>query len=95
MVELTRQYIEDHLVDTHTEDSWTRAVVEMVLNAAISKLGDQAAEEVTIDARFRVRPVEAEIVGPNGVTVKRLCLRVCVVVSPTGHEICFHKEALK
>ena len=95
MVKLTKQYIEDHLAGTHTEESWARAVAEMVLNTAIAKLGDQAAEEVTIDAQFRVRPVVSEIAGPDGETVKRLCLRVCVVVSPTGHEICFHQEALK
>jgi hypothetical protein len=95
MVKLTRQYIEDHLVGTHTEESWARAVTEMVLRAAMAKLGDKAAEEITIDAQFRIRPVELEVTEPNGETVRRLCLRECVVVSPTGHEICFHKEAPK
>ena len=95
MATLTRKYIEDHLVGTHTEESWAKAITEMVLEAAISELGDKDAEEVTIDAKFRVRPVDLESVGPNGATVRYHCIQVCVVVSPTGHEICFHKSLLK
>jgi hypothetical protein len=95
MATLTKQYIEDHLADMHTEESWARATIETVLKAAITKLGEQSAEEVTIDAQFHVRPVDLEIVGPDGASLRRGCLRVCVVVSPTGLEICYHKEAVK
>jgi hypothetical protein len=95
MAKLTEQYIEDHLAGTHTEESWARAITEMVLKAAITKLGNQPAEEVTIDAQFHVRPVELEAAGPNGAAVRYHCIQVCVVVSPTGHEVCFHRSLIK
>lgn len=95
MPALTKKYISDHLVGTHSEESWAKAVTEMVLHAAISELGDKNAEEVTIDAKFHVRPVDLEAVGSNGSTVRYHCIQVCVVVSPTGHEICFHKSLIK
>jgi hypothetical protein len=95
MAKLTKKYIEDHLVGTHTEESWARAINELVLRSAIAQLGDGSAEEVAVDATFRVKPVEAIETSADGKVTTRLCIETCVVVSPSGLEVCFHKEALK
>ena len=92
MSELTGKYIEDHLVNTHTEDSWARAILEIVLSEAIKQLGNKSAEEVVIDAKFRVTAVQAT--GSDPITRSSGCIRTCVVVSPTGREVCYHKPAL-
>lgn len=95
MVKLTRQYVQDHMIGTHTEESWARAVSELVLNAAMKQLGDKEAEKITIDAQFVITPVEVDIPGRDGVMLQRLCLRECVVISPTGNEVCYHKEMIE
>jgi hypothetical protein len=92
MAKLTKQYIEDHLVGAHTEESWARAIAEMALKTAAERLAKGSAEEVVIDAQFRISVVEAEVTSPAGRTLTRSpCVRICVVVTPTGHEVCFHR----
>ena len=78
MAELTTQYIEDHLVSVHTEESWARAITEMVLRAAITQLAAGSAEEVAIDVKFRVRAVEPEVMTRSGSTTTVKCIKVCV-----------------
>jgi hypothetical protein len=95
MAELTKQYIEDHLVGAHTEESWARAIAEMVLRTAIAQLADGSAEEVVINSQFRVSVVEAEVKRPEGGTLTRSpCVRICMVVTPTGREVCYHRSLL-
>jgi hypothetical protein len=93
MAKLTKQYIEDHLVGAHTLESWAREIVEMALKAASAQLEEGSAEEVVIDSQIRISAVEAEVTRPAGETFTRSapCVRVCVVISPTGLESCYHK----
>jgi hypothetical protein len=87
MVELTSNYIEDHMVTTHTPDSWARQVCVDVLSAAIYQLGNKSSREVEIDAKFTVSSVEP----PEGV-VRSTCIKVCVSVG-NGPQKCVHITA--
>jgi hypothetical protein len=93
MVKLTKRYIEEHLVAAHTEESWARAITEMVLKSAIAQLADGSTDEVVVDAKFRITPVDGDVRGPDGGMLMRSpCIRICVVVTPTGREVCFHRN---
>jgi hypothetical protein len=87
MAKLTKRYIEDHLVGAHTRESWARAIAELVLKAAIAQLKDGSAEEVVIDAKFHITPVEAD----GGTVTRSPCIRTCLVITPTGGEACYHE----
>lgn len=93
MAKLTTQYIEDHLVGVHTEESWAREIAEMALRAAITKLGTGSAEEVVIDAKFRVTAVEPEVMTKSGSTTKVKCVRVCVE-GESGIATCKHFQII-
>ncbi|MBS1786107.1 MAG: hypothetical protein JST85_00190 [Acidobacteria bacterium] len=78
MAKLTTQYIEDHLVNIHTEDSWARTITEMVLRSAINRLGAGSSDEITIDVKFYIRAIEPEVLTAAGETTTVKCLKVCV-----------------
>ena len=84
MVELTKSYIEDHMVALHTQDLWARQVCADVLNAAMQQLGDKPANNLAVDGKFSVSP----IVPPEGVE-RSACIRVCVSVGD-GPQRCVH-----
>ena len=87
MVELTRNYIEDHMVALHTQDLWARQVCADVLNAAINQLGDKSAKDLAVDGKFTVSPV----VPPEGAR-RSTCIRVCVSIGGS-REKCVHIQA--
>ena len=95
MGQLTGRYIEDHLVNVHTEESWARGVVEMVLSDAMKQLAETSKDEVVIDAKFRITAVDPpSTAAAETLTARRgACIMVCVVVSPTGRQVCYHKQA--
>ncbi|MFN0719984.1 hypothetical protein BCU39_020245 [Vibrio cyclitrophicus] len=57
MTELTRDYIREHMVDIHTHESFSRALVEMVLNQSLEKEPDN--NKIEMEAKITVRPVES------------------------------------
>ena len=78
MVELTTQYIDDHLHGVHTAESWARAVTEQVLNGAKKSInaGDESA---SVQCNFTVSAFE-----PAG------CIRICATID--GVYICYHQD---
>jgi hypothetical protein len=85
MVELTRKYIEDHMVGINTPESWAKQVSLDVLSAAIHELGGKSAHEVKLDAKFTVSPVEP----PEGVVSAGSCIKVCLSIG-SGPQRCYH-----
>ena len=87
MVELIRNYIEDHMVALHTQNSWARQVCSDVLNAVIQQLGDKSALDLAVEGKFTVSPV----VPPEGVE-RSTCIRVCASIG-SGPQRCVHLQA--
>jgi hypothetical protein len=96
MNELTARYIEEHLSGIHTDDSWAKAIAEMVLREAMKKLGKSSAKEVIVEAKFHVTPFELKKMdeggGDEGPPVTR-CVRICVEGSG-GIMTCQHFQIL-
>ena len=76
MTYLTAEYIDEHLDQVHTADSFARSFAYQMLTAAKEKVGDKSSE-VTMDCKVSVSPIE-----------KFGCIRVCVN-TPIGR-ICYH-----
>ena len=94
MNELTARYIEEHLSGIHTDESWAKAIAEMVLREAMKKLGKSSAKEVIVEAKFHVTPFELKRTDDEGGGVPTTkCVRVCVEGSG-GLMTCKHFEIL-
>lgn len=57
MTELTRDYIREHMADIHTYESFSRALVEMVLSQSLEK--EPNDNQIEMDAKIIIKPVES------------------------------------
>ncbi|MBX6315335.1 MAG: hypothetical protein IRY99_20845 [Isosphaeraceae bacterium] len=53
---LSKKYIDLHRERLHTPESFTRALVEQLLNAAQKKVGGREAQSVTVDVKMTLTP---------------------------------------
>lgn len=81
MVKLTSTYLAERRAAVHTDESFSKAVLEQALDAAQAKLGSGEADEVDLDAKITVRPYSVPTAGI-------ICAEVCVVI--LGKRICKH-----
>jgi hypothetical protein len=73
---LTRAYIDDHIPEAHTPESFGRAIMAQALEAAKSLVPERGAESVSLDATIKVAP--RLTTDPAGRPVR--CVSICVVV---------------
>jgi len=76
-VDLTPKYVEDHLNNVATPESFARALGEQALRAAAAAVSVKPAPSVAIPATITVTPAEAA--G---------CIRVCANIN--GVIVCYH-----
>lgn len=74
---MNAEYIEQHMTNVHTPESFGRSVIAHALKAAKKELGAKVQSSVNISATIEVSEVPA-----------RQCVRVCVIIA--GAEICTH-----
>ena len=77
MAQLTKKYIHEHKNAVHTYESFGRAIVEQILNAASEQAGDKGIEKANIEAKFTVEAYEPAA-----------CVQVCATVQ--GVTVCYH-----
>lgn len=77
-MKLTPEYIESHLDNLHTHDSWAKASLEMILKKAVLQLQEEPKERVVVPIEFTITAIEA-----------KQCVKVCVG-DGHGGEICTH-----
>jgi hypothetical protein len=68
MARFTPQYVEEHLANVHTYESFGRAIAERLARTAAGKLADDSPDVVRFDAPVEVSPA-----------IARGCLRVCIL----------------
>lgn len=76
---LNKKYLNDHTNRIHTFDSFGRAIVEQLMNAAVKQLGDKEAEVVNIDMKFTIEAFEP-----------KTCVKICGTYE--GVTVCYHAE---
>lgn len=76
MTNLTPEYIDEHLDQVHTADSFGRSLAYHILSAA-KRTADGRSTEISVDCKATVSPIE-----------RSGCIRVCVD-TPIG-VVCYH-----
>lgn len=57
-MKITSKYIENHMTNIHTFDSFGRALVEPLLSGATEQLSEAGKEKVLVDAQFEIEAYE-------------------------------------
>lgn len=70
---LDKQYIEDHLPNIHTPDSFGRAIVDLMLREGINRLDKlkQPTDKLSFDAKITLEPVAAY-------DKDKCCIEICI-----------------
>ncbi|KJD38051.1 hypothetical protein [Paenibacillus polymyxa] len=58
-IQLTSEYIDNHMLKIHNYDSFGRALVEYLLNEAAKQTGTGAHNEIVLNEKIVISPVEA------------------------------------
>ncbi len=75
---LTSEYIENHMNVLHTPDSWARAVFEMILKKAAFQLQGESKDRVVVPMEVTISAIEPT-----------QCVKICVG-DGHGGEVCGH-----
>jgi len=77
MTKLTKKYIHEHRHSIHTYESFGRAVIEQLLNAAEQQAGDSGVEKASINVKYEIAAYEP-----------MTCIQICGEYN--GVRICYH-----